>query len=212
MGVKLWAAMAAVLALSAPLQAQAQDARSQGPAHATFAVFRDVCIAGNGDADYAVGKLRAQGWVPIPDELGASMKQELGENAVVMLNFDPDTMAVKTAHGMGLALAVVGVAPPEAFGMEMTGPFCGISPMEGDAEAIRASFEAYYPFPPMEATEGSVWIFTRQNGTIVPADISAELTDEEGLALIRQRPHFLAAIIQEQETAILLFMRMAPEN
>ena len=84
MRVRLWAALAAVLALSAPLQARAQDARSQGESRAAFAVFRDVCIAGNGDADYAIGKLRAQGWVAIPDELGASMKQELGPDAVIL--------------------------------------------------------------------------------------------------------------------------------
>lgn len=212
MRVRLWAALAAVLALSAPLQARAQDARSQGESRAAFAVFRDVCIAGNGDADYAIGKLRAQGWVAIPDELGASMKQELGPDAVVLLNFDVDTLTVKTPNGMGLALAVVGVAPPEAFGVDMSGPFCGISPMEGDAEAIRASFEAYYPFPPLDASEGAVWIFTQENGTVVPADVSAELTDEEGMALIRQRPHFMAAVIQEEATAILLFMRLAPED
>lgn len=210
MRVGLWVGLAALLSLWTAPPALAQDARSQGADRAAFDVFRDACIAGNGDAGYALAKLRAQGWVAIPDEYGDAMKRELGADAAVLVNFDIDTMSVKTPNGMGMALAVVGVAPPEAFGMDLTGPFCGISLLEGDAESIRPSFETYYPFEPFETDEGVMWMFTLQNGVAVPADVSGAMTDEEGLALIRERQHFMAAVFQEEETPILLFMRFVP--
>lgn len=192
------------LVMAGPVAAQAN-----GPA--VFSTFRDACMAGNADAAYAVNKLRNQGWVAAPDELAEPMRRETSADAAVLLNFDIDTLAMKAASDLGMAMAMIGTAPSDAFGVPMTGPFCALVPFEADPQALRNALAGHFGFQPYVEDGMTLWIFSQaRGGAVVPVPDMDALVDAAYLQRMRETPHYIAGVAEDDDMTIIMFMRLVP--
>lgn len=197
--------IAALAMVVAPQVARAQDSGA-----AAFAAFRDICVAGDGGNDHALAKLRNQGWIVPPPELTDAMQAELGRDVSVRINFDVETLDVKTPGALGHAIVVVGMTPPDLFeGLPLSGPLCGLVPMQADTASVRRSVMDFLGFGPAHIEkEATVWLFTEEAGRRQSAAEFMTMDDNEALTLLQSKPLFMLCLVETEGVMVLLFIRV----
>ncbi|MBX9575565.1 MAG: hypothetical protein K2X07_08000 [Caulobacteraceae bacterium] len=152
----LTACAAACLAVAAP--AAAQDP--------TFETFRNVCIAGDGDAAKAASVVEGDGgWMTLdPAMFGSDAPFE-------------NLKAWMKPEGAGFNLVMTGdlSEPMDGMGgMEMNMAVCAVGAQPGDAAAVEAEVKRFTgasaPAPDMDTPEFRGYVVGIENGQPVPVD------------------------------------------
>lgn len=197
--------IAALAMLVAPQAARAQDAGV-----AAFNAFRDICVAGGGSNDHALTKLRSQGWIEAPTELVQAMQEGLGGDVAVRINFDAESFEVKTPGALGHAIVLVGNTPEDLFeGLPLSGPLCGLLPMEADATSVRRSIMGFLGFGPAHIeNEVTVWVYTEESGQRQSAAEFMTMEDDEALAQLQAKPLYMLYLGEIEDVTVLLFIRV----
>lgn len=168
-----------------------------------FQSFQKACLATNGDARAAAEAVQALGWKVMPaDAVTEDLPAEM-EDVALYLNFDPDGDVLPDSIEVLMTGHADGAIVLDAPGVNMD--ICGVVSPGSDPATLRGLAETHFGGPPLKTDGGyTLWVYSVQNGRMMPEDDLLNADDETILSVVRQRPLSAVFTVDEDDAAGLM--------
>lgn len=162
-----------------------------------FDHFIEMCLKTNANAASAAAAALNAGWYREPDEETADLGDEVFAPPVIHVSVDPARRDESGEFADFLMTTTAG--GEEMFGVPGTTVETCAVVTESDLAAQRARMTRELGFEPLESTQGSIWIYSRDGAAFRSEAALADVDASEMLRLIRER-HLFFAMVTEGET------------